>query len=83
MTDNSAFGDLFKGVPLMAILRGMGVERSLKVATTAWDLGIQAVELPVQTPTDVEALRVVAEAARERADADRCGGPARGGRGGS
>ena len=66
MTDNSAFGDLFKGVPLMAILRGMGVERSLKVATTAWDLGIQAVELPVQTPTDVEALRVVAEAARER-----------------
>jgi Entner-Doudoroff aldolase len=66
MTDNSAFGDLFKGVPLMAILRGMGVERSLKVATTAWDLGIQAVELPVQTPTDVEALRVVADAARER-----------------
>ena len=66
MTDNSAFGDLFHDVPLMAILRGMGVERSLSVATTAWDLGIEVVEVPVQTPTDVEALRVVAEAARER-----------------
>jgi Entner-Doudoroff aldolase len=66
MTDNSAFGDLFSDVPLMAILRGMGVERSLSVATTAWDLGIEVVEVPVQTPTDVEALRVVAEAGRSR-----------------
>jgi Entner-Doudoroff aldolase len=66
MTDNSAFGDLFRDVPLMAILRGMGVERSLKVAATAWDLGIQAVEIPVQTPADVEALRAVAEAAKAR-----------------
>ncbi|KHK95668.1 2-dehydro-3-deoxyphosphogluconate aldolase [Microbacterium mangrovi] len=66
MTDNSAFDDIFAGVPLMAILRGMGVERSLATATRAWDLGITAVELPIQTPTDVEALRVVADAARER-----------------
>lgn len=50
----------------MAILRGMGVERSLATATRAWDLGITAVEVPVQTATDVEALRVVAEAGRER-----------------
>lgn len=66
MTDNSVFRELFGGVRLMAILRGMGVERSLAVATTAWDLGITAVEVPVQTPTDVEALRVVAEAAGAR-----------------
>lgn len=66
MTDNSSFGELFRDVPLMAILRGMGVERSLAVATTAWDLGIEAVEVPVQTPTDVEALRVVAEAGAGR-----------------
>ena len=66
MTDNSAFHDIFGEVRLMAILRGMGVERSLAVATTAWDLGITAVEVPVQTPTDVEALRVVAEAAASR-----------------
>lgn len=66
MTDNSAFDDIFGSARLMAILRGMGVERSLATATRAWDLGITAVELPIQTPTDIEALRVVAEAARSR-----------------
>lgn len=66
MTDNSSFDELFGGVRLMAILRGMGVERSLAVATTAWDLGIEAVEVPVQTPTDIEALHAVAEAAGAR-----------------
>lgn len=64
--DNSGFEELFGGAPLMAILRGMGVERSLAVSTTAWDLGIDVVELPIQTPDDVEALRVVAAAAKER-----------------
>ena len=66
MTDNSSFRDIFGDVPLMAILRGMGVERTLAVATTAWDLGITAVEVPVQTPDDIEALRVLADAAAAR-----------------
>lgn len=66
MTDNSAFAEIFGEVPLMAILRGMGAERSLAVATTAWDLGIDVVEIPVQSPADVEALRLVSEAGRER-----------------
>jgi Entner-Doudoroff aldolase len=66
MTDNSAFDQLFGAAPLMAILRGMGVERTLATATRAWDLGITVVEVPVQTPADIEALRVLAEAARER-----------------
>ncbi|KJL48306.1 2-dehydro-3-deoxy-6-phosphogalactonate aldolase [Microbacterium hydrocarbonoxydans] len=64
--DNSGFEALFAGAPLMAILRGMGVERSLALSTTAWDLGIDIVELPIQTPEDVEALTVVSAAARER-----------------
>jgi 2-dehydro-3-deoxyphosphogluconate aldolase/(4S)-4-hydroxy-2-oxoglutarate aldolase len=64
--DNSGFEELFAGGPLMAILRGMGVERSLALSTTAWDLGIDIVELPIQTPEDVEALTVVSAAARER-----------------
>jgi Entner-Doudoroff aldolase len=64
--DNSGFVELFGGARLMAILRGMGPERSLAVSTTAWDLGIDVVELPIQTPQDVEALRVVAAAGRER-----------------
>ena len=64
--DNSGFEELFGGSPLMAILRGMGAERSLAVSTTAWDLGIDVVELPIQTPDDLEALRVVASAGKER-----------------
>lgn len=63
---NEQFSEIFKGPPLMAILRGMGAERSLSVATTAWDLGIDVVELPIQTPDDLEALRIVAAAAREK-----------------
>ena len=66
MLDNSSLSTLFGDVPLMAILRGMGAERTLAVATAAWDLGITSVEVPVQTPADVEALRVLAEAAKER-----------------
>ena len=66
MIDNAQFCEMFQAAPLMAILRGMGTERSLAVATTAWDLGIDVVELPIQTPADVEALKTVAAAARER-----------------
>lgn len=66
MTENEQFSEIFAAVPLMAILRGMGTERSLAVATTAWDLGIDVVELPIQTPEDIEALKTVAAAARER-----------------
>lgn len=64
--DNSGFEELFGSTRLMAILRGMGVERSLAVSSTAWDLGIDVIELPIQTADDLEALRVVAAAGRER-----------------
>lgn len=66
MIDNAQFSEMFAAAPLMAILRGMGTERSLAAATTAWDLGIDVVELPIQTPEDIEALKTVAAAARER-----------------
>lgn len=54
------FDTAFAGAPLMAILRGMGVERSLQLSATAWDLGIDSVELPMQTAEDERALREVA-----------------------
>lgn len=60
------FDELFDGVPLMAILRGIGAERSLDLSNRAWDLGIDHVELPVQSAADLEALQVVAAAGRER-----------------
>ena len=68
MTDDMTawFDEAFAGAPLMAILRGMGVERSVALATTAWDLGIDSVELPLQTPDDEVALREVARLAAER-----------------
>jgi 2-dehydro-3-deoxyphosphogluconate aldolase/(4S)-4-hydroxy-2-oxoglutarate aldolase len=61
---NAEFDGVFDGQSLMAILRGLGVERSLELAELAWSLGIDVVELPIQTETDVEALRVVAAAGR-------------------
>lgn len=66
MDTTARLDEIFSGAPLMAILRGMGVERSLAVSTTAWDLGIDVVELPIQTPEDVAALSAVAAAGRDR-----------------
>ena len=66
MTDSEWFEDAFAGVPLMAILRGMGVERSARLASTAWDLGLEAVEVPLQTDEDERALREVVRLATER-----------------
>jgi len=60
------FEAAFAGVPLMAILRGMGVERSVRVSETAWELGIDSVEVPLQTDEDERALREVVRRAGER-----------------
>lgn len=60
------FEAAFAGAPLMAILRGMGVERSVRLAETAWDLGIDSVEVPLQTEEDERALRAVVARAEAR-----------------
>lgn len=60
------FDDAFAGAPLMAILRGMGVERSVAVAATAWNLGIDSVEVPLQTDEDEAALRELVRLGAER-----------------
>jgi Entner-Doudoroff aldolase len=54
------FDELFADAPLMAILRGVGVERGVRLATAAWDLGIDCVEVPLQTDDDDLVLREVA-----------------------
>ena len=66
MTTDQDFEQLFGSAPVMAILRGMGVERSVALATTAWDLGIDSVEVPLQTPEDERALREVVRLGEER-----------------
>lgn len=61
---NAEFDALFAGRPLMALFRGLGEDRSLELARAAWDLGIDLVELPIQSEADVAALAAVAEAGR-------------------
>lgn len=60
------FESAFAGAPLMAILRGMGVERSARLSETAWDLGIDSVEVPLQTEEDERTLREVVSLAGAR-----------------
>lgn len=62
--DEDRFDSLFSDVPVMAILRGAGVAGSLELARTAWDLGIEAVEVTLQSAEDREALAAVVEAGR-------------------
>ncbi|MEL0625636.1 bifunctional 4-hydroxy-2-oxoglutarate aldolase/2-dehydro-3-deoxy-phosphogluconate aldolase [Salinibacterium amurskyense] len=62
---NASLDQLFDGQPLMAILRGFGVERSVALARTAWELGIDSVEVPIQSDEDVEALRAVVAAGKD------------------
>ena len=63
--DNAEFDRILAGRPLMAIFRGLGTTRSLELARTAWDLGIDVVELPIQSDADVDALAAVVAAGRE------------------
>ena len=60
------FDETFAVAPLMAILRGTGVERAVTLATTAWDLGIDSVEVTLQSDEDLRALHEVARLAEER-----------------
>jgi Entner-Doudoroff aldolase len=60
------FDELFADAPLMAILRGVGVERGVRLATSAWDLGIDCVEVPLQSDEDDRALREIVRLGAER-----------------
>lgn len=66
MPTNEGFTTLFDNQPLMAIIRGMGEARSLALAEQAWDLGIDLVEIPIQTEEDIRALRCVVAAGKAR-----------------
>jgi 2-dehydro-3-deoxyphosphogluconate aldolase/(4S)-4-hydroxy-2-oxoglutarate aldolase len=59
---NDALAELFEGQRLMAILRGFGADRSVELAQQAWELGIDCVEVPIQSHDDLEALRAVVAA---------------------
>lgn len=60
------FADVLAGQRVMAILRGMAPDRAVKLAERAWDLGIELVEVTVQTPDALESLAAVVEAGEAR-----------------
>ncbi|MCI2419151.1 bifunctional 4-hydroxy-2-oxoglutarate aldolase/2-dehydro-3-deoxy-phosphogluconate aldolase [Saccharopolyspora sp. K220] len=59
------FDKLLTG-PVMAILRGMDPQRTVELAERAWDLGIEAVEVPIETQQAEPSLRAAVRAGAER-----------------
>jgi Entner-Doudoroff aldolase len=60
------FDDVFAATPVMAILRGFTPERTVELANRGWDAGITCIEVPIQSPSAVEALAATAAAGAER-----------------
>jgi 2-dehydro-3-deoxyphosphogluconate aldolase/(4S)-4-hydroxy-2-oxoglutarate aldolase len=60
------FDEIFGTQRIMAILRGMPERETVELATRAWDLGVDLVEVPVQTPDALPALRAAVAAGAER-----------------
>ncbi|WP_285758378.1 bifunctional 4-hydroxy-2-oxoglutarate aldolase/2-dehydro-3-deoxy-phosphogluconate aldolase [Nocardiopsis ansamitocini] len=60
------FDEIFTGHRIMAILRGLPPTQTVELAVRAWDLGIDLVEVPIQTPAAVGALRAAVAAGAER-----------------
>ncbi|MFJ2085841.1 bifunctional 4-hydroxy-2-oxoglutarate aldolase/2-dehydro-3-deoxy-phosphogluconate aldolase [Micromonospora chokoriensis] len=60
------FDHIFGGARVMAILRGLPVAETVRLAERAWDLGIDVVEVPVATADAVPALRAAVDAGAAR-----------------
>ncbi|MEU8329127.1 bifunctional 4-hydroxy-2-oxoglutarate aldolase/2-dehydro-3-deoxy-phosphogluconate aldolase [Micromonospora sp. NPDC048839] len=60
------FEHIFGSARVMAILRGLPVAETVRLAERAWDLGIDVVEVPVATPDAVASLRAAVEAGTAR-----------------
>ena len=58
--------EIFGSAVVMAILRNLTPSQTVQMADRAWSLGIDVVEVPVQTPDALPSLRAAVSAARER-----------------
>jgi Entner-Doudoroff aldolase len=66
MDDSDWFDQAFDKRPLMAILRGFDSRRTVELAERAWDLGMDWVEVPIQSSDALDALVTTIEAGRAR-----------------
>lgn len=60
---NDWFETAFRGQSLMAILRGLSPEKTVEIAQRAWSLGIEWVEVPIQSADGLDSLTAAAVAA--------------------
>ncbi|GAB3651317.1 bifunctional 4-hydroxy-2-oxoglutarate aldolase/2-dehydro-3-deoxy-phosphogluconate aldolase [Glycomyces tarimensis] len=60
------FDTLFAGRRVMAILRGLPPEETVALAETAWDGGVELVEVPIGQPGQEQALAAAVEAGAKR-----------------
>jgi 2-dehydro-3-deoxyphosphogluconate aldolase/(4S)-4-hydroxy-2-oxoglutarate aldolase len=66
VTNDEYFDGIFARQRVMAILRGYDPERTVELCRIAWDAGIDAVEVPVQSESAYPSLVAAIAAARER-----------------
>jgi Entner-Doudoroff aldolase len=59
------FDRVLRASPVLAILRGHGPDRSVDLARHAWSVGIDLIEVPLQSDTDLQSLRAVCALAAE------------------
>ena len=59
------FAQALSEVPLVAILRGLDADEAVRAAREAWEAGVPLVEVTVERPEGVDALRAVVAAAPE------------------
>ncbi|MEO8095222.1 MAG: bifunctional 4-hydroxy-2-oxoglutarate aldolase/2-dehydro-3-deoxy-phosphogluconate aldolase [Pseudolysinimonas sp.] len=58
------FDELFARRRVMIILRGLSTSTTISIVEQAWELGIDAVEIPVQSPESAQTLAELAQIAR-------------------
>ncbi|MEU0127076.1 MULTISPECIES: bifunctional 4-hydroxy-2-oxoglutarate aldolase/2-dehydro-3-deoxy-phosphogluconate aldolase [unclassified Streptomyces] len=66
MTQDQPFDRLFADVRVMGIFRGLSPRKTVELCHAAWDAGVTAVEVPVQTEEAFDALAAAVAAGRER-----------------